>query len=108
MEHNEISLNRILGYRITPAFHISKTDISLCANIGNGARASLHKIINMQIQDLTIADMQMRQDGPEYIEKIVLDILDKANEICTRKRTIDRVSHYVIKMRIKKSPGVIS
>lgn len=52
--------------------------------------------------------MQIRQDGPEYIEKIVLDILDKANEICTRKRTIDRGSYNVIKMRIKKSPGVIS
>jgi hypothetical protein len=52
--------------------------------------------------------MQIRQDGPEHLEKIVLDILDKANEICTRKRTIDGGSHNVIKMRIKKSPGVIS
>jgi hypothetical protein len=50
--------------------------------------------------------MQIRQDGPEYIEKIVLDILDKANEICTRRRTIDRGSYNVIKMRIKKSPGL--
>lgn len=45
----------------------------------------------------------MRQDGPEYIEKIVLD---KANEICTRKRTIEGGSHNEIKMRIKKSPGL--
>lgn len=51
--------------------------------------------------------MQIRQDGPEHLEKIVLDILDKANEICTRKRTIDGGSHNVIKMRIKKSSGVI-
>ncbi len=50
--------------------------------------------------------MQMRQDGPEYIEKIVLDILDKANEICARKRTIEGGSHNEIKMRIKKSPGL--
>lgn len=50
--------------------------------------------------------MQIRQDGPEHIEKIVLDILDKANEICTRRRTIDRGSYNVIKMRIKKSPGL--
>jgi hypothetical protein len=52
--------------------------------------------------------MQIRQDGPEHLEKIVLDILDKANEICTRKRTIDGRSHNGIKMTIKKSPGVIS
>lgn len=47
----------------------------------------------------------MRQDGPEYIGK---NVLDKVDGICARKRTIGGDSHKEINMKMKKSIGVIS
>jgi hypothetical protein len=49
--------------------------------------------------------MQMRQDELEYIEK---SVLDNASEIYARKRTIDGESCKEIKVKMKKSIGVIS